>query len=50
MAIYVFIHGLKFSGTLDVSIAEIKNEKPDVKSVCGDAHLGLFLRYLLYGL
>ncbi|PAV88372.1 hypothetical protein WR25_05969 [Diploscapter pachys] len=27
-------------GTLDVSIAEIKNEKPDVKSVCGDAHLG----------
>ncbi|PAV73996.1 hypothetical protein WR25_00483 [Diploscapter pachys] len=27
-------------GTLDISIAEIKNEKPDVKSVCGDAHLG----------
>ncbi|PAV65015.1 hypothetical protein WR25_08342 [Diploscapter pachys] len=27
-------------GTLDISIVEIKNEKFDVKSVCGDAHLG----------
>ncbi|PAV81547.1 hypothetical protein WR25_10230 [Diploscapter pachys] len=27
-------------GTLAISIAEIKNEKFDVKSVCGDAHLG----------
>ena len=49
MAIYTFIYGLKFSGTLDISIAEIKNEKPDMKPVCGDAHLGLLLLYLLYG-
>ncbi|PAV73480.1 hypothetical protein WR25_26646 [Diploscapter pachys] len=27
-------------GTLDISIAEIKDGKFDVKSVCGDAHLG----------
>ncbi|PAV62768.1 hypothetical protein WR25_26968 [Diploscapter pachys] len=27
-------------GTLDISIAEIKNGKLDVKSVCGDTHLG----------
>ncbi|PAV62949.1 hypothetical protein WR25_03852 [Diploscapter pachys] len=27
-------------GTLDISIAEIKNGKLDVKSVCSDAHLG----------
>ncbi|PAV72997.1 hypothetical protein WR25_13422, partial [Diploscapter pachys] len=27
-------------GTLDISIAEIKDGKLDVKSVCGDAHLG----------
>jgi len=48
MAMHVFIYGLKFSGTLDISIVEIKNEKLDVKSVCGDAHLGLLLHYLLY--
>ena len=42
------IHELKFSGALDISIAEIKNNKLDVKSVCGDAHLGLLLHYLLY--
>ena len=45
MAIYVFVYGLKFSGTLDISVVEIKNGKFDVKSVCGDAHLGLLLRY-----
>ena len=50
MAMHVFIYGLKFSGTLDISIVEIKNEKLDVKSVHGDAHLGLLLRYLRYGL
>ncbi|PAV87208.1 hypothetical protein WR25_24173 [Diploscapter pachys] len=27
-------------GTLDISIMEIKNEQFDVKSACGDAHLG----------
>ncbi|PAV83425.1 hypothetical protein WR25_16137 isoform B [Diploscapter pachys] len=27
-------------GTLDISIVEIKSEKFDVKSVCGDTHLG----------
>ena len=49
MVIYAFIYGLKVSGTLDISIAGIKNEKLDVKTVCGDAHLGLLLRHLLYG-
>jgi len=47
MAMYTFIYVLKSSGTLDISIAEIKNGKFDVKSVCGDAHLGLFLRYFM---
>ena len=47
---YVFIYVLKFSGTLDISIVEIKDKKFDMKSVCGDAHLGLLLRYLPYGL
>ncbi|PAV82807.1 hypothetical protein WR25_21979 [Diploscapter pachys] len=37
LTIMVFDWG---GGTLDISIAEIKNEKFDVKSVCGDAHLG----------
>ena len=50
MAMYVFIYGLKVSGTLDISIAEVRNKKFDVKSVCGDAHLGLLLHYLIYGL
>ena len=50
MAIYAFIYGLKVSGTLDISIAGIKSEKFYVKSVCGDAHLGLLLLYLLYDL
>ena len=45
MAMYVSIYELKFSGALDISIVEIKNGKFDVKSVCGDAHLGLLLRY-----
>ena len=44
---HVFIYGLKFSGTLDISIVEIKNGKFDAKSVCGDAHLGLLLRYFM---
>ena len=41
------IHKLKFSGALYISIAEIKNNKLDVKSVCGDAHLGLLLCHFM---
>ena len=50
MAICVFVYGLKFLGTLDISVVEIKDERLDVKPVCGDAHLGLLLHHLLYGL